>query len=192
MQIPLCKENYEVHLISGELKSVSMYIAKKRRMFHRSYNTKRHWTDPNKGEYEDEYWGVLGEVLFRSQVKDRNLKSIFDFPPLFTTDQKSIPKWDAKVKDKSLEIKSIPPDSNGMKRIRLMIKESEFHKDDYFIPIKFWDDNSYSFCGYLTLEEVLSSPIQQLKYSKGYCFLLSEIPNQMSSLWDQWEELISK
>lgn len=185
-----CKENYEVYLISEEIKMVSMYVAKKRRNFHRGYNTKRHWTDPNKGEYEDEYWGVLGEIVFRDQINKRKLKSIFNFPPLFTENQSTIPKWDAKVNDKTVEIKSIPPDSHGMRRIRLMIKESEFHKDDYFVPIKFWDDNSYSFCGYLTLPEVLNSPIQTLKYSKGYSFLLETIPNHMSVLWDEWEKSI--
>lgn len=183
------KENYEIFTIEKDFKNAAQYIAKKRRDFHRSYNTKRHWDDPLKGEYGDEYWGVLGEILFRNHIKQKNLKDKSDFPKLFTEDQKNLPKYDVKICDKKIEVKSIPPDSHGKKRIRLLIKESEFHNDDFFIAIKFWDDNTYSICGYITLEEVLNTKITQLKYSKGYSFFLKDLQH-IKNFWDIFAELV--
>jgi hypothetical protein len=73
-------KNYENFNINEDFKKAALYVAKKRRDFHRSYNTKRHWNDPSKGEYGDEYWGVLGEIIFRDHIKKKNLKEKSDFP----------------------------------------------------------------------------------------------------------------
>ena len=67
-----------------------------------------------------------------------------------------------------------------MARIRMMIKESEFHDDDYYVAIKFWDEETYSFCGYLSRQEILDNNIIDLPYSRGYSFLLSEL-NKMTT-----------
>ena len=171
----LLKDNYKVYSVNAEEKKIALEAAKKRRNHHRSYGSKRHWQDAEKGEYADEYWGVLGELLFRKHVAHRIIDESLDFPPLFTEDQVNTPKYDSKIGSKKIEIKSIPPDSHGKKRIRMMIKESEFHDDDYYVAIKFWDEENYSFCGYLTKAEILNSGIVDLPYSKGYCFFLSEL-----------------
>jgi len=171
----LIKDNYKLHMITSEEKKISLEAAKKRRDHHRSYGSKRHWQDKEKGEYADEYWGVLGELVFRKHLAHRIIDESLDFPPLFTKDHANAPKYDSKIGSKKIEIKSIPPDSNGKKRVRMMIKESEFHDDDYYVAIKFWDEETYSFCGYLTRQEILDSNIIDLPYSRGYCFLLSEL-----------------
>ena len=171
----LNKENYIVHEINGQDKSSALLIAKKRRNFHESYGSQRHWHDEEKGEYADEYWGVLGEIVFRKQFSHRIMDKSVDFPPLYTEDQANTPKYDSKIGDKRIEIKTIPPDSNGKRRVRLMIKESEFHDDDYYVGIKFWDDDSYSFCGYLTKSDILQSEIIDLRYSRGYSFFLEDL-----------------
>jgi hypothetical protein len=171
----LDKNNYIVHPITIREQETATEVARRRRDFHRGYGSQRHWDDKEKGEYADEYWGALGEIVFRKHLAHRILDESLDFPPLFTEDQTNTPKYDAKIGAKKIEIKAIPPDSNGKKRIRLMIKESEFHDDDYFVAIKFWDEETYSFCGYLTRSEVLESDIIDLPYSRGYCFFLSEL-----------------
>jgi len=114
-------------------------------------------------------------LVFRKHLAHRIIDESLDFPPLFTKDHANAPKYDSKIGSKKIEIKSIPPDSNGKKRVRMMIKESEFHDDDYYVAIKFWDEETYSFCGYLTRQEILNSNIIDLPYSRGYCFLLSEL-----------------
>jgi len=172
---PLNKSNYKVHAITVREQDTAIEVARKRRDFHRSYGSQKHWDDKEKGEYGDEYWGALGEIVFRKHLAHRILDKSLDFPPLFTEDQVNTPKYDAKIGSKKIEIKAIPPDSNGKSRIRLMIKESEFHDDDYFVAIKFWDEGTYSFCGYLTRSEVLERDVEDLPYSKGYCFFLTEL-----------------
>mgnify|MGYP003681295428 FL=1 len=179
----LIKDNYKLHRITDEEKKTSLEAAKKRRDYHKSYGSKRHWQDQEKGEYMDEYWGILGELVFRKHLSHRIIDENIEFPPLFTKDHANAPKYDSKIGSKRIEIKSIPPDSHGKKRIRMMIKESEFHDDDYYVAIKFWNEESYSFCGYLTKEEVTNSDIVDLPHSRGYCFFLSKLRKMTSTFY---------
>jgi len=170
-----------IHRLTTWEKENAFKVAKERRDYHRSYGTTRHWDDEEKGEYADEYWGMIGEMVFRKHITHRILDEPIFFPPLWKVPQGERIKYDARIGDKTIEIKTIPPDSHGKRRIRMMIKAGEFHNDDYYVAIKFWDEDTYSFCGYLTLKEVLDSGIVNNArgtggpYSEGYSIFLSDL-----------------
>ena len=160
--------------------------AKKRRDYHSGKGSKQHWFDPQKGEYADEIYGSLGNIVFREFMKKAYPEVPCESAPLFTTKLKEMPDWDNLIDGKhSLEIKAIPPDDEKIKRIRLLVKKTEFKKLDFYLGVKFWDINTYSFCGLATGEQVAGWPSKSFGYSPAYWCLLSELPIKFEGKW--WE-----
>ena len=156
--------------------------AQKRRDYHANLGSKNHWYDPDKGQYADEIFGSLGQIVFREKIKDLGLEKNSKFAPLYTNDLSELPKWDAEVCGKSIEIKTIPPDTN-VKRIRLLVKVSEFKNLDYYVAIKFWDSKTYSFCGFATGSEIAKAQIRDFGYAPAYWLYIKELPHDLKDLY---------
>jgi hypothetical protein len=138
---------FKIRNIHPEWKQIAMDSAVKRRQFHSKKGSINHWYDPKKGEYTDEYYGSLGQICFENIIKQIGLDKDSEFVPLYTSDISSLPEWDAKILDQTIEIKTIPP---GIGKKRLLAKVSEFKNLDMYVGIKFWNDKEYSICGYIT------------------------------------------
>jgi hypothetical protein len=162
-------------ITDSKWKDEAWETAVKRRDYHAAFGSKRHWSDPDKGEYLDEYFGSLAQIVFRENIIKIGLSDVAEFSPLYSPDLKSMPIWDARILGKTIDIKSIPPDTNKIRK-RMLVKKSEFKKLDFYIPIKFWNDNEYSFCGLATGEEVSRAEVTNFGYEDAYWFFLDQMP----------------
>ncbi len=149
------KDKFRVYTVTDTAwKEEAWDTAVKRRGYHAKLGSKRHWSDPEKGEYTDEYYGSLGHIVWREKIKQIGLGPVAKFAPLYTDDLSTLPLWDSEIMGVAMEQKSVPPDSGGKKRIRLLIKESEYKGLPYYTATKFWNDNEYSFCGWVTKRDI--------------------------------------
>jgi len=119
----------------------------------------------------------LGQIAFRERVKEIGLERWSKFVPLYTENISELPDWDAEVCGESIEIKAIPPDSN-VQRCRMLVKISEFKKLDQYAAVKFWDDRTYSFCGFATGEEVAKAPVGDFGYASAHWIFINELPHR--------------
>ena len=156
----------------------AMDAAIKRREYHAAFGSKRHWYDPTKGEYTDEYYGNLGHIAFRESIKKIGLEKYSKFAPLFVSDLGELPEWDALVLNQKIEIKTVPPDTN-VKRKRLLVKVSEFKNLDMYVAIKFWSKSTYSFCGFATGSEILSAESRNFGFALAYWMFLDNLPHRV-------------
>ncbi len=155
----------------------ALETAKARREFHSGFGSKNHWYDPKKGEYADEVFGSLGQIAFRERIRALGLLDCSKFVQLYTEDLSNLPEWDAKVCGKTIEIKTVPPDTD-VKRCRMLVKVSEFKKLDHYAVVKFWDDKSYSFCGFATGDEVGNAPVKSFGFAPAHWIYISELPHR--------------
>jgi len=173
----------KTHTIKPEWKKEALETATLRRKFHSKFGSPHHWHDKNKGEYTDEYYGSLGQIVFKEHCSIMGISHLCQFAPLYTSNLSELPDWDAKIDNKTVEIKSIPPDDSKIKRIRMLVKVSEFKSMDFYIAIKFWDSETYSFCGLATALDVISSPIKNFGFAPAYCLFLDKMPGGMIGKW---------
>lgn len=174
-----------IRTIKEEWKTEALNSAKMRRNFHESFGSKKHWSDPNKGEYDDEYYGSLGQIVFRERVKELGLEKLAKYAPLFTSNLKELPSWDANIEGCEIEIKTIPPD-DVKARTRMLVKVSEAKKVDVYVAIKFVSPTEYKFCGYATSEEVRKQTPVNFGFAPAYAIKLEEMPNKLIGRW--WEQ----
>ncbi len=146
----------------------------KRRNYHAALGSKRHWSDPDKGEYTDEYYGSLAQIVFREHLIKIGLEEASEFSPLYTDNLSSMPAWDAKVLGRTIDVKSVPPDTH-VQRKRMLIKVSEYKGLDAYVPVKFWNENDYSFCGMASKKEVDNAPVKNFGYENAYWFFLDQL-----------------
>lgn len=174
--LPVRGDLVKIHKLCPELKKQGYDLAKKRRDFHAGYGSTRHWYDPKKGEYTDEYYGCIGEMIFMQTMQAKNLGSDAEFPPLFSEDPKNLPDWDARIKGKTFEIKTIPPDDPDTRRVRMLVKLSECKENiDYYLAIKFIDEDHYIYCGYITGKELVKIRPQKFRFSVSYAVFLKDL-----------------
>jgi len=173
-----------IHTVNRGVHLEALSASKARRDFHAGYGSKRHWHDAKKGEYADEYYGLLAEVLFRDRVNGLGFAEDFEMPELFTEDRDSIPSWDALLFNKTIEIKAIPPDTDGICRQRLMIKLEEFKKMDFYVAIKFLNAREYIFCGWATGEEIEAAPIHNRGFADAYEIMMRDLHPMRNSWWN--------
>jgi len=119
----------------------------------------------------------LGQIAFREKIREIGLGSESEFAPLYTDDLSELPEWDAKVCMKEIEIKTIPPDDT-IRRCRMLVKVSEFKNLDQYAAIKFWDNETYSFCGFATGEEVSQSPVGNFGFAPAYWLYIHKLPHR--------------
>lgn len=172
------------HKAKPEWKKEAIETAHLRRKFHANFGSPNHWHDEKKGEYTDEYFGSLGHIVLREHCKMRNISGC-QFAPLYTDNLSELPEWDAKIHNASVEIKTIPPDSSGIRRRRMLVKVSEFKSLDFYLAIKFWDEETYSFCGLASGEEVSSAPVRDFGFAPAHWFFLDQMPREVKGNW--WE-----
>lgn len=174
--LPINGDHVRIHKLCPELKKEGYALAKKRRDFHAGYGSTRHWHDPKKGEYTDEYYGCIGEMIFMHLMQEKNLGNDAEFPPLFSTNPKELPDWDARIKGKTFEIKTIPPDDPDTRRVRMMVKLSEFKENiDYYLAIKFLDEDHYIYCGYIRGKDLVKTNPQKFRFSISYAVFLKDL-----------------
>jgi hypothetical protein len=169
---------FKKYIIKEAWLEEAIETAKARRNFHSDFGSMNHWHDPKKGEYADEIFGSLGQIAFHNQIKENGLDKFSEFVPLYTNDLSTLPEWDAKVCGVTIEIKTIPPDEPNIKRCRMLVKVSEFKKLDQYAAVKFWDDKTYSFCGFATGNEISNSPISNFGFAKAYWRFINELPHK--------------
>ena len=172
------KENFKVRQINPAWAKEAEEAAIKSRDFHREKGTKGHWYDPNKGEYNGEIYGNLGQIAFREFLKENYTDMDLDFAPLFTNNIKSLPDYDARIGKTRVEIKCIPPDDRIVRK-RLLIKKSEFKKLDCYVAVKFWSKTEYSFCGYAKGNEVAEAPLHNFGFAPAHWFFLDALPHKL-------------
>jgi len=149
------KEKFKIYTVTNPAwKDEAWDTAVKRRQFHTGFGSKKHWSDPEKGEYTDEYFGSLGHIAWREKIKEIGLGPVAQFAPLFTENLKELPPWDSLILGRQTEQKTVPPDSEHKKRIRMLIKMSEYKGLDFYTATKFWNDDEYSFCGMASKKDV--------------------------------------
>jgi hypothetical protein len=153
--------------------------AKLRRQFHAEFGSQRHWYDPKKGEYTDEIYGSLGQIVFREKIREVGLGDRSEFCPLYTEDLSKLPDWDAKVCGKTIEVKGIPPDDEVARR-RLLVKKSEFKCLDIYAAVKFWNKRQYSFCGFATGNEVAKAPVADFGFAPAHWIFLNELRHRFA------------
>ena len=167
--------------IEPHWKEKALQTAKLRRQFHAKFGSPNHWHDSKKGEYTDEYYGSLGHIVFKEHFRKQGLLNVCEFAPLYTNNLDDLPAWDALVSSSSVEIKTVPPDDK-IKRTRMLVKVSEFKKLDFYVAIKFHDQETYSFCGMATGEEVASFPVRNFGFAPAYWCFLDKMPHPFEDL----------
>lgn len=172
------KQNFKIYTISNLLwKEEAWDTAIKRRKFHEAFGSKKHWSDPDKGEYTDEYFGSLGHIVWREKIIEVGLGKVAEFAPLYTPNLSELPDWDSKILGKTTDQKTIPPDTDKIRK-RLLIKVSEYKDLDFYTAIKFWNEDEYSFCGMISRAEIKRSGPDHKKnfgFAEAYWFYLDEL-----------------
>lgn len=169
------KDKFKVYTtIKDSWKQEAWDSAIKRRKMHSAFGSKKHWTDPDKGEYLDEYYGSLAQILFRERIIEIGLSKVAEFSPLYTDDLTTMPPWDAKVFNLTIDVKAVPPDTDKIRK-RMLIKLTEYKGMAFYIPIKFWNDDEYSFCGMASKKEVEAAPKMSFGYQVAYWFYLDKL-----------------
>lgn len=176
-------DGFEVLKVRPSWIKEAVKTATKRRNYHSKRGSKRHWHDPSKGEYTDEIYGSLAQIIFREKMKSDGFESICQFSPLYSESLDEMPTWDALVEGKTIDIKATPPDSAGIKRVRMLVKVREFKKLDFYVAIKFWSKREYSICGFATGEEVASTPRVNFGYALAHWFFLDKLPHTLKDKW---------
>lgn len=172
-----------MNLIKQEWKDEALDSAIKRRKFHSKFGSKNHWHDAKKGEYTDEYFGSLAQIVFQNRLKDIGING--EYCALYTNNLKTLPDWDALISGKTIEIKAVPPDDEKIKRRRLLVKISEFKNMDFYVPIKFFNESSYEICGYATGLEISATKPKSFGFAKAYWMYLEELPHTFEDLKEQ-------
>lgn len=139
-----------------------MRTAHLRRHDHAANGSPRHWGDP--GDLKDEYIGSLATLVLGAHCRARGIG--IEFAPLYVPNRllHTLPPWDARIGDATIEIKGIPPDEQRedgrwVRRVNLLVKQAENHHSDYYVAVKFETMSRYWFAGYATLQEVLDAPV---------------------------------
>ncbi len=177
-----------VHEVTCEQREEASQAGIARRNLHSSYGSKKHWHDERSGEYSDEIYGCLGEILFRDVVKKNDLQDVSYFPPLYVNSVKDLamlPPYDAKIEEKKIEVKSIPPGEN---KRRLLVKLKEYKKVDFYVAVKFVSDNKYIFAGFCTDKELKINEPFNFKYTTSYWIFLTNLRHMKREWWKLEED----
>ena len=169
-----------VYEITQEEKDEALKIGMRRRNFHKQFGNKNHWTDPKKGEYGDEYYGALGEVLFYNSALRADLGGVLTRAPAFSEDPRSMPDWDFKLNGKEIEVKTVPPngkteEGRDIIRCRMLVKECEFKKVDLYVCVKLVDEDHYYFPGYATGDQVAEAPLGNFGFKDCYYIPIDQL-----------------
>ncbi len=161
-----------------------------RRDYHRSVGSTGHYYDPEQGEYKNEIYGCLGEIVFRDIVKKNGLGSVSHFYPFYSIGREEIAKkanHDAEICSKTIEVKTVIPPSGHKKRI--LVKLREYKKGiNFYVVVKFINDNEYVFAGFCTDEELkINTPRSFGQGGKCYWRLLEDL-HHMKKDWWEFEE----
>lgn len=158
--------------------------ARKRREFHAALGSERHWTDVKKGEYGDEYYGSLAQIVFRERLLALEDRPACEFAPLYTDDLSKMPDWDALVEGKTVDVKAVPPSDKTTRRARMLVKISEFKRLDFYVAVKFWDEGrEYSICGAATGAQVADKAVVNFGFADCHAFYIDELPVVLDGKW---------
>lgn len=172
------KDKFKVYTITDQKwKDEAWDTAIKRRKYHAALGSKKHWSDPDKGEYTDEYFGSLGHIVWREKILEIGLGPVSEFAPLYTDNLSELPAWDSKILGKTTDQKTIPPDTNKIRK-RMLIKLSEYKNLDFYVAIKFWNEDEYSFCGMVSRKRIKDEGDEHKSnfgFAEAYWFLLDDL-----------------
>lgn len=141
--------------------------ARRRRDFHAARGSARHWTDPQKGELDDEVAGSLGQIAVRQVLLRWGLT--VTVAPLFTEALDRLPAWDLAVGEVTIEVKTVPPDEGEKQRTRLLVKVAEYHPETAVyvaVHLPTWEHCTVR--GWATGVEVAQWPVRNRGFAPAY------------------------
>lgn len=181
----MLKDKYKIHVMQSAWKDEAYEAAKGVVNFYEKNRPHKRWAgkDYNKDKYQDTYKGLLGQIAFREAIKSATPSSLHDklaFSALYTEDLSSLPVWDFKADTFTGDVKVISP---GDRRICMWVKKSEFKGLDWYVGIKLWSgeeysfkgDTEYSLCGMASGEEVKNARIFKGPYADAYELRLTSL-----------------
>lgn len=179
-----------IHTVTPEQLAEATEAGTTRRDYHRNLGSTKHYYDPEQGEYKNEIYGCLGEVGFRDIVIRNGLGPVSRFYPLYSIGREELGKkanHDAEIETKTIEVKSIIPPSGHKKRI--LVKLSEYKKGiDFYVAVKFINDNEYVLAGFCTDEELrINTPRSFGQGGDCYWIYLKDL-HHMKKNWWRFEE----
>jgi len=180
------KCEYLIRTVSSEEIEEAKEAGIKRRQLHSGYGSTKHWIDKREGQYSNEIWGCLGEIVFRTAIKRAKIEDICEYPSLYVNkveDLKSLPDWDYLLDGKKIEVKTIPPDTGKICKKRLLVKVCEYKPMDFFVGIKFVNKEEYFFAGWCTDQELKENPPHNFGFTKSYHRLLSDLHLMKKEWW---------
>lgn len=175
-----------IHRVTCEQKEEATNAGTTRRNYHMERGSTKHYVVPNEGEYDAEVYGCLGEIAFRDIVKKVGLESVSKFHPLYSItkeDWDNKAECDAEIYAKTIEVKTVMPPSGH--KTRILVKKSEYKEGiDFYVAIKFIDEERYILAGFCTDEELKrKKPMTVGQGGPCYWMFLEDLHHMIPEWW---------
>lgn len=166
---------------------VAEEAARRRRDSHRKRGNLGHYTDDNWGEYDQEFFGNVGQMTMQRDMAEYG-RTVFEqcsWAPLYVEDVSALPPWDCLIMGIPCEIKTTSPDTN-VRRVRMLVKLSECKYSDVYFGFKMLNDDTCELCGFATREEVRRAPVENRGYGKAHEIRLDKLHPAVGGWWENF------